>query len=50
MVANPRPLKENVINQYNDCHMGFKVLYDGIVTRYVNLNLDYHTFMLKEIM
>ena len=42
MVANPESLKKEVINPY----MGFKVLYDGMVTFYVHLNLAYHTFII----
>ena len=37
----------NVNNQYNDRNIGFKVYYDGMVTFYVHLNLDCHTFIFK---
>ena len=45
MVANPKSLKKEVINQYNDCNIEFKVFYHGMVVFYGNLNLDYHIFI-----
>ena len=38
----------NVINQYNDCNVGFKVFYDCIVMFYAHFNLHYHTFIFKK--
>ena len=45
-MSNPKSLK-NVVNQYNDQNIGFKVFYHGSAMLDVNLNLDYHIFILK---
>ena len=36
-------------NQYNDFNIEFKVIYDCIVTFYAHFNLNYHTFILKQL-
>ena len=47
MMTNPKSFKkkENVINQYNDRNIGFKVFYHGMVMFYVNLNLEYNIYI-----
>ena len=37
--------KINVLNQFNDRNIGFKVFDHGMVMFYVNLNLEYHIFI-----
>ena len=53
MMTNPKYFffkLKNVINQYNDQNIVFKVFDHGMVMLYVNRNLDYHIFIYKIVL